>query len=569
VKASPSVDPAMAGAADLSARGPVPPPPSADLNTRILAHLLHYVRDHFGSVAMDRLEKESGVRDLAGPNQWVSLAQFETVLAAARALMLSDDEFVTACAYQLDKVRGPVRFLMGALSPLDAYEFGAKNFRLITSISTCEPEERGYGRMFIRYRSTRPESRLMCLSRQAQIIHLPTLWKLPRARVVEKSCIARGDDSCGYLIRVQENRRWLPTVLGGAVGGAGAAALSAAGVLHVSTLWATPLLGVLAGAVLMLNRHAKAHRAIADDINEEFLQTARDDVTARQTLFDLALRAQHWSHLMEQQVAGRAIAMQEVSAGLERLRGEPGDESPVSELRETVAVLASRAESLRPTEQDALVELESRVEKLDSALIQLRRLAMSGANVVALSPRWLDTEPLATELRARLVALTLSKEVRTSVFAVREAPERVRLDVPLFNRITDALLANAAHSTKRGSIVVEIGGTPGALTIKVSDTGTGMSADDVRTILSADNPSVFETTDRSWVSGMWVVARMLAAIGGRLEVKSAPNEGTTFWAYYPIDASAPLSRSSAPPPHPPSQSPPPPASEPGVLRKAN
>jgi signal transduction histidine kinase len=329
------------------------------------------------------------------------------------------------------------------------------------------------------------------------------------------------------------------------------------------------LLGVLAGAVLMLNRHAKAHRAIADDINEEFLQTARDDVKARQTLFDLALRAQHWSHLMEQQVAGRAIAMQEVTAGLVRLRGETGDESPVSELRETISTLVSKAKSLPPSEQSAVVELEGNVEKLDSALIQLQRLAMSSANVVSLSPRWLDTEPLATELRTRLQALTLTKEVRTSVFAVREAPAHVRLDVPLFNRITDALLANAAHSTKRGSIVVEIGGTPGALTIKVSDTGTGMSPDDVQTILSAENPSVIETTERSWVSGMWVVARMLAAIGGRLEVKSALNEGTTFWAYYPIDASAPLSRSSAPPPRPPSHSPPPPDTEPGVLRKAN
>ncbi|MGH7440598.1 MAG: sensor histidine kinase [Polyangiaceae bacterium] len=566
MKTNPSEEPAMPGPLT---QGTVPPSPSADLNTRILAHLLHYVRDHFGSVAMDRVQQESGVRDLAGPHQWVSLAQFEAVLASARALMRSDEEFVAACAYQLDKVRGPVRFLMGVLSPMDAYEFGAKNMRLISSISEFEPEDRGYGRMFMRYRSTRPESRLMCLSRQAQMIHLPTLWKLPRARVVEKSCIARGDDCCGYLIRVQENRRWLPTLLGGAMGGAGAAALSAAGVLHVSTLWATPLLGVLAGALLMLNRHAKAHRAIADDINEEFLQTARDDVRARQTLFDLALRAQHWSHLMEQQVAGRAIAMQEVSAEIERLRGEVGDESPVSELREAVSTLVSKAKSLPPIEQSAVVELEGNVEKLDSALIQLQRLAMSSANVVSLSPRWLETEPLATELRTRLQALTLSKEVRTSVFAVREAPARVRLDAPLFNRITDALLANAAHSTKRGSIVVEIGGTPGALTIKVSDTGTGMSPDDVQTILSAENPSVLETTERSWVSGMWVVARMLAAIGGRLEVKSALNEGTTFWAHYPIDASFPLSRSSAPPPRPPSHSPPPPDTEPGVLRKAN
>ena len=520
---------------------------SADFSLRLLGHLLRYVRDHFGSAGIDQVRAESGVRDLEGGSGWVSVQQFEAILKAARDLMRSDDEFVAACAYELAKVSGPVRFLIGAFSPMDAYDLGAKHMRLISSISAFEPERRGYGRVFIRYRSSVVESRLMCLSRQAQIIALPTLWGLAKANIVEESCIARGDATCGYSVRVQENRRWLPVAVGGLAGGVGAAALSAVGALHVSTTWATPVLGVLTGVVIMLHRHARANRAIAEDINEAYLEAAREDVVARKALFELAMRTQHWTHLMEQQVAGRATTMHQMSTALGRLRSDDSGENPVAELRGAVSALAARADVLDRDGQSAVLDLEGTVSKLETALGALQRMATSDPRVVSLNPRWLDTEPLASDLRTRLQAVTIRKNVRTSVFAVREAPARIRLDVPLFNRITDALLAHAAHSTEQGSIVDEICGTPSTLTINVSDTSTGLSPDEVSTILSTDAQAVADTTERTWASGMWVVARMLNAVGGRLEVKSIVNEGTTFWAHYPVDRS-PTSRSSAPPP---------------------
>ncbi len=538
--------------------GALVPPGSADsrdsesvlpeLNLRLLGHLLRYVRDHFGNDAIERIRMESGIPELEGGNRWASLAQFEEVLRIARDLMRDDAEFVGACAYEIDKVSGPVRFLIGAISPIDAYELGARNMRLISTISAFEPERRGYGRVFIRYRSARPESRLMCLSRQAQIIALPTLWGLSPADLVEESCMARGDAVCGYAVRVQENRAWLATAVGGLVGGMGAVAFSGLGVGHIGTMWAGPVIGVLCGAVVMLHRHARANRAIADDINAAYLEAAREDVNARRALFELAMRTQHWTHLMEQQVAGRAMAMHQVSTAVERLRGDDDPASPVSGIRDAVSVLSSQAGSFDPSAKSVVAELEGTVSKLDAALTSLHKMATTGSQIVALNPRWVETEPLAGDLRARIQAVTLRKDVRTSVFAVREAPERVRIDVPLFNRITDALLANAARSTERGSIVVEVGGTPSTLTIKVSDTGSGLSPEEVRSILSSEPHAVSETTERNWATGMWVVARMLAAIGGRLEVKSSLGEGTTFWAHYPIDTTIAMRSSSPPPP---------------------
>jgi signal transduction histidine kinase len=523
---------------------------TADLNLRLLRHLTHYIRDHFGGLAVAQIADASRIplAEFEEGNRWASVQQFETILAAARALMRDDDEFVRACAYGVGKVSGPMRLLIGAISPADAYELGARNMRLISTISAFEPERRGHGRIFLRYRSTRSESRLICLSRHAQIIALPTMWGLPPAEIVEESCIARGDEACGYLVRVHENRRWLPTAVGGLIGGAAAFALHVTGFVHTGTAWAVPLLGLLAGFSVSLQRYARANRAIADDINDAYLQTARDDANARRELFDLAIRQQQWTHLMEQQVAGRAVVMGKVSDGLGRLAA-PDRPGPVADLRENVSVLKVHAEVFGDSGKAVVVDLEDSVSRLDAALRALHRVARTGTQLLALSPCWLETEPLASELRARLQAMVRGKDVRASVFAVREAPSRVRVDVALFNRIADALLANAARSTQRGSIVVEIGGTPDMLTLKVSDTSAGMSPDEVQAILG-DEPLIAEetTSELSWAAGMWVVARMLMSIGGRLDVRSVGGQGTTFWAHYPVDMTA-SRRPSPRPPH--------------------
>jgi hypothetical protein len=122
----------------------------------------------------------------------------------------------------------------------------------------------------------------------------------------------------------------------------------------------------------------------------------------------------------------------------------------------------------------------------------------------------LDVATLADSMTRRLLALTYSSQIRSSVVVTREAPEHVAVDAQVFDRIIDAVLTNAARFTERGSIVVEVGGSPGHLTIKVADTGSG-----------------FE-------SPMSRIAELLTEIGGRADVMSKPAIGTTYWLHFPM-----------------------------------
>jgi signal transduction histidine kinase len=110
----------------------------------------------------------------------------------------------------------------------------------------------------------------------------------------------------------------------------------------------------------------------------------------------------------------------------------------------------------------------------------------------------------------------------------------------VFDRVVDNLLTNAAKYTDRGSIVVEVGGVPGFLTIKVSDTGKGIESTDIERIFQAEGSDQSKRAPHSFGVGLSVVVQLLAQIGGRLDVMSKPHSGTTFWAHFPVEAQTPV-----------------------------
>src|SRR5690606_479521 len=133
-------------------------------------------------------------------------------------------------------------------------------------------------------------------------------------------------------------------------------------------------------------------------------------------------------------------------------------------------------------------------------------------------------------------ALVHGKPIRSSVFRVREAPDEVVVDAMVLDRIIDNLLSNAAKYTQNGSIVVEVAGTPGFLTLKISDTGRGMEPDSLERAFVSGASEPAQRQSGSYGIGLSVVIDLLGRIGGRLEVMSKPNTGTTFWVHVPVRA---------------------------------
>jgi signal transduction histidine kinase len=513
-------------------------PQSADLSLRLLRPVVRYVADYYGRAELERIAQASGLTlaDLDGTTRWAALEQMESVLAGARRLMPDDRTFLQACGYELDEPRGPIRLVMGCISPTSAYEIGCKNMRhFATRISNFDFELIQRGEIRLRYQTTRRESRLMCFTRQAQICGVPKLWGLPAAHLTEESCVAYGDDCCSYHVHVYEARRWVPIAVGLALGAAFVAASYAAG-QSPSLAWV-----LVAGAVGYLydQRAANiANRRTQEGINSAYLQMARDDANARRELFELTQRQKTWGHLMEDEVVDKVGRLKQLVEEVEQLHPNPvihlkraaaGIENPLSAIRSGLEQLRGIAPSeARPT----VDRLNQTVVALDRKLRTIARLASPSGSLVSLCARKVAVAPLADELRNRLQALVRGKNVRISVFAVRDAPEQITIDIVLFNRIIDNLLLNAAEFTEHGSIVVEVAGTPDFLTIKVSDTGGSFREDELGKIF---RPVRRGPGGYSYGAGLSVVVQLLASVGGKLDVMTHNGKGTTFWAHFPLN----------------------------------
>jgi signal transduction histidine kinase len=518
-------------------------PQSADFNLRILRPVVRYVADYYGRAELERIAQASGLTlaDLDGTSTWCSIEQLDSVLHGARELMPDDRAFLEACGYEIDEPRGALRFYMGAISPTMAYEIGCKHIpHLLTRISRFELEVIRRGEIRLRYRTTKPESRLMCFTRQASVAGVPKLWGLPAAHVAEESCVAHGDECCCYHVHYYEARRWIPTAVGLALGSALVAALHAAG-QNPSLAWVlvVGMTGFLCDQRLasVTNRHTQ------EGINAAYLQMARDDAHARRELFELTQRQKTWGHLMEDEVVDKVERLNQLVAEVEQLHPNPvvqlkrasaGLDNPVSTIRSGLEQLRG----LSPSEAVPTVErLNQAVLALDRRLRTISRLASSPANLVSLCLRTVPVAPLAEELRNRLQALVRGKDVRVSVFSVRDAPEEITIDIVLFNRIIDNLLLNAAEFTQHGSIVVEVAGTPDFLTIKISDTGRSLREDEVGKIF---RPVQRGPEGYGYGAGLSVVVQLLASVGGKLDVMAHSGKGTTFWAHFPLNKERPL-----------------------------
>ncbi|RMG17342.1 MAG: sensor histidine kinase [Deltaproteobacteria bacterium] len=515
----------------------------AELSLRILWSLARWVEEVHGREQLERLAHTAGIEaaHLDGRNHWTSLARVETFLEGVRDLAGSDEGFVRACGHRIKESYGPLNYVLWAVTPDQVIANAVRTVRFVSRISRYEVLEHTRGRLRACYYGTRPESRWMCLSRQANAIYLPTIWGMPKAEIREHACIARGDPCCDYEVHVFASARWLPAVFGGLLGAA-AGVLAGELALSLSPLVLTTALGATVGYLLELRRVNRLNLRLGAEVQETITRLTEEETQARQELHALRRRQEDWVRLVEEQLNDRSAAFQ---SALGRLRSaQQARETQIRgyshDLRNPLAVIVSGIEELLAYEalsedgREIATEVKKATVAMERLLKELMDAAIREGSVVRMAPERIPTEGLADRLRRRLKALAYGKPLRVSAFATREIPEHLTVDPVVFDRIVDNLLTNAVKYTDTGSIVVELTGTPSTLTLKVSDTGRGIPEARMREIFRPGASTA--RAPNSYGVGLSVVVQLLAQLGGRLEVMSREGIGTTFWAHFPVEA---------------------------------
>jgi signal transduction histidine kinase len=524
---------------------------SADFSLRILWSLARWIEDTKGRDELTKVAVAAGVRpeDFDGSTRWVSHAQFETILELARELAGSEETFMAAGAHRFSESYGAFRFMVWGLSQQQLYDAAAKYQRVVTKVGRIEVLVSERTRFHARYYSERPESRRMCLLRQVGWTIGPTTWGLPPTQLEERACMAQGDAYCEYHLRWLERTNIVPPLAGAVAGGAAALGLMAMQAPGLPALVVLPFVGAILGLILEFRRAGKANLAYARDVHQVVDDLGHAEAETRSEIFALNQRQRDWIRLMEEQVTDRTRTLEQIVGGLDSLqqtrvtsiRGFSHD------LRNPLFVVRGNTQFLREKftegeEAEALGDMEVAATQIEVMLTKLMEVATHELGFVKLAPKPVAVAPLADIFRRRLRALVHARDIKVTVFCTREAPESIVIDPLVFDRVVDNLLTNASKYTHRGSILLEVSGTPGGqpgdaaesyLTLKLSDTGEGIPADKLARVFRP-RPAGEPTSAKSYGIGLSSVVRLLAQIGGRLDVMSKADVGTTFWAHFPV-----------------------------------
>lgn len=236
-----------------------------ELSARILRSLLLYIKEEHGRAGLDAVFTRAQVAPelLDGNTSWISHETFERVIEACREEVGSTRAFRQACIHDMHRGYGVMLLAFSLLNGRQAYEALAATMPMVSKISRYEVEARSQSELEVRYFTERAESRLMCLTRRAQLPTCATFVGLPMADLEETSCVAWGDECCTYEVRLQSYSRWRRPALGTAAGvvlGATMAAVLDLGFFYL----AGPLGGLGIGAALELLRRSRAQRKLVD-----------------------------------------------------------------------------------------------------------------------------------------------------------------------------------------------------------------------------------------------------------------------------------------------------------------
>jgi signal transduction histidine kinase/CheY-like chemotaxis protein len=279
----------------------------------------------------------------------------------------------------------------------------------------------------------------------------------------------------------------------------------------VSVLSMCSLGGFAISAYRALERERSAMQQTETRLLSELGVARKMDAVAR-----LSGSVAHDFNNLVQVVRGRAeIIAQQIST-----------ESPIHEDVRQIRVAASRAADLA------------------SQLMTFGRKQMATLSTVSLHDVVRRTEKLLKPLLDERTRLELDLRAESDV---------VRIDPLQFERIVLNLATNARDAMPNGGTLTIATSTPTdsrfapggtqRITLRVSDTGTGMDAETVSHIFE---PFFTTKRDRGAGLGLAIVHGLIQQFGGNIRVDSAPGEGTTFTISLPLITDTPASALSAP-----------------------
>ncbi len=242
-------------------------------------------------------------------------------------------------------------------------------------------------------------------------------------------------------------------------------------------------------------------------------------------------------------VSYRTMAIQ--LSELERLRAEfVGVAS--HELKTPINVILGYLDLLQegiygevtPKQREILETLTKQAHSLTRLVKRLLDISRFEASGGKLDVRKVDLHRLLTTLESSFSILAMQREIVFKVNHGGGLPASVLWDEDRINEVLGNLISNAFKFTPRGgNVAVDVVPTESAVSITVTDSGAGISEDQLPHIFDkffqADNQA--QAATKGTGLGLAIAKEIVEAHGGQISVESEVGVGTTFVVRLPTE----------------------------------
>ena len=239
-----------------------------------------------------------------------------------------------------------------------------------------------------------------------------------------------------------------------------------------------------------------------------------------------------------------AVAFNQMSAALDRATKARRQMTAdiAHDLRSPLSVITGYAEALNdkklPGNQEVYNILLQEARHLDRLVDDLRLLSLADTGELPLVLQATQPKALLERVVSRHIVASRQRQVELVVRLGEDCPQ-VNVDVERMSQVLDNLIVNAFRYTPQGGkVTMEAVATHGEVQMRVKDTGSGISPEDL--------PHIFDRFYRGDKSrphngesglGLAIAKSIVEAHGGEIHAASKPGEGAEFTItlkpYYP------------------------------------
>lgn len=202
---------------------------------------------------------------------------------------------------------------------------------------------------------------------------------------------------------------------------------------------------------------------------------------------------------------------------------------PLNAARLFVSAIADRR--LAPPTRALVRQTGSALDSVEDLLEALLEISKLDAGAIVPQPTDFGLAELLRSMAAEFQPLARARGLE---LRIESCPLWVRSDMRLVRRILQNLVSNALRYTESGQVELLCKGKPDGVRIEVRDTGIGIAPEHQSIIFEEFRRLGDGARDQGMGLGLAIVQRAARMLGTRIDLRSAPGRGSTFWITLPV-----------------------------------